>query len=183
MPRRRLAEGAPGQLGCGDRYKIQLAYAQSVLEEEDMKRLSVVVVVVLVMSGLLSACGGSGAAGGPVGAVQGWLAAWTKFDSTAIGELTCADLKPQIDEALSLFNSGSSGQDLSALKDLFSFDFSKLTFEEKSNDGKTATVHVAGAMSVKALGQEQSQDMNEDVQVVNEGGNWKVCSNALSGAP
>jgi hypothetical protein len=147
-----------------------------------MKRLSVLVIIVLMLGTLMSACGGA-AAGGPTGAVQAWLDAWTKFDTKAVGDLTCASLKPQIDQAMSLFNSGSSGQDLSALKDLFSFDFSKLKFEETSNNGQTATIHVSGSMTVKALGQEQSQDMNEDVQVVNENGGWKVCSDALSSAP
>lgn len=141
-----------------------------------MKRLSVVVAVVLIVSVLLSACGGAPA--GPAGAIQGWLTAFTKFDFKAVTDMTCAAQKDQVNQALSFF-SGSSGADLSSLSSLFSFDFSKLTFQEKSNDGKTAVIHVGGQMITKVFGQDQSQDMDEDLQVVNEGGQWKVCGNPL----
>ena len=141
-----------------------------------MKRLTVVVIVLIVVGILMSACGGGGA-GGPVGAVQSWLDGLTKFDFKAVTDLTCSAQRQQIEQSLSFFS--SSGQDLSALKNLFTFDFSKLKFEEKSNDGKAATVHLSGSMSVTAFGQSQNQDMNEDVSVVNENGGWKVCGNPL----
>jgi hypothetical protein len=59
------------------------------------------------------------------------------------------------------------------------FDYTNLKFEEKSNDGKTAIVHLSGSMTLKALGQVVQQEYNEDLRVVNESNGWKVCGNPL----
>lgn len=135
-----------------------------------MKRLSISMAALLVLSVWLSACG-TGSAGGAVGAVQNWLAAYAQYDSKGVIDLTCAAQKAQITEAVSSF----SGSDLATLKDLFAFDFSRLTFKENSNDGKAAVIHLGGQMTVKIFGQTQNQDMDQDVPVVFENSQWKVC--------
>ena len=145
-----------------------------------MKGKSFVVALVLVLSVLLSACGG-GAAAGPAGAIQTYLSAVSNFDFKAAGDLSCAAQKDTMNQAFALFNSAGTGGDPSSLKSLFKFDFSGLKFAESSNDGKSAVVHMSGTMKVSAFGQDQSTDMNQDIPVVNEGGQWKVCGNPLSG--
>lgn len=135
-----------------------------------MKRLSSAIAVVLMFSVWLSACG-TGSAGGAVGSVQNWLAAYAQYDSKGVIDLTCSAQKAQITEAVSIF----SNTDLASLKDLFAFDFSKLTFKENSNDGKAAVIHLGGQMTVKIFGQTQSQDMDQDIPVVFENSQWKVC--------
>ncbi len=127
----------------------------------------------IITAGLfLTACGG-GAASGPVGAVQAYLNAIGKFDVKAALELTCTAQKEAVSAALSFLT--GTGSDLSALANLYSFDFSQLTFQESNNDGKTATLHLGGVLTLRALGLAQTQNMNQDVPVVNEGGQWKVC--------
>ena len=135
-----------------------------------MKRLSIAMAVMLILSVWLSACG-TGSAGGAVGAVQNWLAAYAQYDAKGVLDLTCAAQKEIITQAVAEFNN----TDLAALKDLFAFDFSKLTFKENSNDGKTASIHLGGQMIVKIFGQTQSQAMDQDVPVVFENSQWKVC--------
>ena len=137
-----------------------------------MKRLSSAIVVVLMLCVWLSACG-TGSAGGAVGAVQNWLAAYAQFDSKGVLDLTCSTQKAQITRTLDQLTNSSSS--LASLKDLFAFDFTKLTFVENSNDGKTAVIHLGGQMTIKIFGQTQSQDMDQDVPVVLESGQWKVC--------
>lgn len=137
-----------------------------------MKGKSAALSIVLALTVLLSACGG-GAAAGPIGPVQAYLNAIGKFDLKAALELTCTSQKEAVSAALS-FLTGTGG-DFSALANLYSFDFSKMTFQESNNDGKTATIHLGGVLTVKALGLEQTQNMNQDLPVVNEGGLWKVC--------
>jgi hypothetical protein len=137
-----------------------------------MKGRSAALSLVLALTVLLSACGGAAAAG-PIGPVQAYLNAIGKFDVKAALELTCTAQKEAVGAALSFLT--GSGNDLSALANLYSFDFSKITFQESNNDGKTATVHLGGVVTLRALGLEQTQNMNQDLPIVNEGGQWKVC--------
>jgi hypothetical protein len=127
----------------------------------------------IITAGLwLTACGG-GAASGPVGAVQAYLNAIGKLDVKAALDLTCTSQKEAVSAALSFLT--GTGSDFSALANLYSFDFSKITFQESNNDGKSATLHLGGVLTLKALGLEQTQNMNQDVPVVNEAGQWKIC--------
>jgi hypothetical protein len=135
-----------------------------------MKRLSSALAVILILSVWLSACG-TGSAGGAVGAVQNWLAVYAQYDSKGVIDLTCLAQKAQITQAVAEFNN----TDLATLKDLFVFNFARLTFKENSNDGKTAVIHLGGQMAVTIFGQTQNQDMDQDVPVVFENGQWKVC--------
>ncbi len=139
-----------------------------------MRRLTLIISVMLVVSFILSACG-TGTAGGAVGAVQNWLAAYAQFDNKGVLDLTCSAQKAKITDALTQLTNSSNN--LSSLKDLFAFDFTKLTFKENSNDGKNAVIHLGGQMTIKIFGQVQTQDMDQDVPVVFENGQWKACGN------
>jgi hypothetical protein len=57
---------------------------------------------------------------------------------------------------------------------------SGLKFEEKAGSGDKATVVVSGKMKLEALGQSQDQEINnEELPMVKEGGQWKVCGSGL----
>ncbi len=137
-----------------------------------MKRLSVVMIVVIVVSSLLAACGGGGG-GGPAAAAKTYFDTLAKLDFAKLKDMTCEAQKSTMDEAAKAM---SALGDASALKDLIKIDTSGLKFEEKSVNGNNATVVVSGKMKMEAMGQSKDQDVNnEELPMVNEGGQWKVC--------
>ena len=124
---------------------------------------------------LLNACG---AGGGPaIDGTRAWFQALADLNLDAVMELTCARsrVRTEIESKLAPFF--DLKDTLAALKG--QFDFSGLKFEEVSNDGKTATIHLTGKMWLKALGQSEALDVFEDITVVKEDSGWKVCANPL----
>ena len=124
---------------------------------------------------LLTACG---AGGGPaIDGTRNWFQALADLRVDDVLKLTCSNprVRNEIEQKLEPFTDIKTT--LQSLKG--QFDFSGLKFEEKSNDGKTATIHLSGKMVLKALGQSQALDLFEDIPVVNESGVWKVCANPL----
>jgi hypothetical protein len=124
---------------------------------------------------VLNACG---AGGGPaIDGTRAWFQALSDLNFDEVIKLTCANPKVQqaIETKLDPFI--ELRDTLTALKG--QFDFSGLKFEEKANDGKTATIHLTGKMLIKALGQSEPLDVFEDILVVNESGTWRVCANPL----
>jgi hypothetical protein len=141
-----------------------------------MKRLSVVIVMVFMLSALLTACGGGGGAGQSSAAAKSFFDAFTQLDFAKMKDLTCDAQKSGIDQAT---QSMSALGDASKLKDLIQIDTSGLKFDEKSVSGDKATVVVSGKIKVTAMGQSQDQDVNnEELPMVKEGGQWKVCGGA-----
>ncbi len=137
-----------------------------------MKRLSVVMIVVIVLSALLTACGGGGS-GGAAAAAKSFFDAFAQLDFAKMKDLTCAAQKQSIDDAMKTM---SLGGDPSALKDMLKIDTSGLKYEEKSTSGNNATVVVSGKLKLEMLGQSQEEDVNnQELPMVNEGGQWKVC--------
>jgi hypothetical protein len=143
-----------------------------------MKRLSVVVIVMIVIGALLAACGGgAGGAGGAAAAAKSFFDAFAQLDFAKMKELTCEAQKSNMDQMTAAL---SLGGDAAALKEMLKIDTSGLKFEEKSVSGSNATVVVSGKMKIEAFGQSQDQDVNnEDLPMVNEGGQWKVCGSGL----
>jgi hypothetical protein len=133
------------------------------------------------MALLLGACGGGGSGGGALTAVKTWFEALSQLDLNKVTELTCESQKATVEQAFSFLSAGGE-TDLQAMKELFNIDVSGLTYEEKGVSGNTATVHIAGELKVSAFGQEQTQPVDEDVPVVNEGGTWKVCATEVPGS-
>ncbi len=95
-------------------------------------------------------------------------------------EMTCEAQKSGLDLALASIT--GSGQTVDQIKQVLKIDVSGLKFEEKSISGNIGTVVVSGKMRLEALGQSQDQDVNnEELPMVNEGGQWKVCTTKLPG--
>lgn len=131
----------------------------------------------LIVATLLIA--GCSAGGGPaIDATRAWFQALSELDFDGVLALTCSNarvrnsLETRLDPFIDLKGT------LDALQG--QFDFSGLKFEEKSNDGRTAVIHLSGQMELRALGQAEALEVFEDITVVNEGGTWKVCANPLN---
>ena len=138
-----------------------------------MKRLAVVLVVIFVLSALLTACGGGGGGGSPAAAAKSFYDALTQLDFAKLKDLTCEAQKATMDETAKAMGAGG---DMAALKDMFKIDTSGLKFEEKSVSGSNAVVVVSGKMKVQAFGESKEEDVNnQEIPMVNEGGQWKVC--------
>ena len=133
-----------------------------------MKRFRAIAIA-LVLVTLLAACGGGG--GSPTGVVKSFFGALAEFDIEKMKDLTCSDFRDEMEEAFGFAEMG----DLEELADLMKFDFSGLRYEVVSESGDEAIVRVHGDMKVEFFGQEQSEPMDEEIPVVKEGGEWKIC--------
>jgi hypothetical protein len=130
-------------------------------------------IVVIVLSALLTACGGGAGGGGAAAAAKSFFDAFSQLDFTKMKDLTCDAQKKSIEDALGMM---SLGGDAAALKEMLKIDTSGLKFEEKSTSGNNATVVVSGKLKLEMLGQTQEEDVNnQELPMVNEGGQWKVC--------
>ncbi|CAG0931052.1 hypothetical protein TFLX_01976 [Thermoflexales bacterium] len=138
-----------------------------------MKRLSVVMIIVIVLSALLTACGGGAGGGGAAAAAKSFFDAFAQLDFAKMKDMTCEAQKKSIEDAMSMMGAGG---DASALKDMLKIDTAGLKYEEKSVSGSNATVVVSGKLKLEMMGQAQEQDLdNQELPMVNEGGQWKVC--------
>ena len=140
-----------------------------------MVRLVYRLMIIVSAGWLLAACG---AGGGPaIDGTRNWFQALATLDVEQVMKLTCSNpqVRGEVEQRLGPFVDIQDS--LTALKG--QFDFSGLKFEEKSNDGKTATIRLSGKMFLRALGQSEPLSLYEDITVVNEGGVWKVCTNPL----
>jgi hypothetical protein len=133
--------------------------------------------VYLIAVGLLvlSACGGGGSPA--IEGTRAWFQALADLRFDDVMNLTCSNVAVRNEIGAKLDPFIDLKDTLAALKG--QFDFSNLKFEEKSNHGGTAVIHLSGSMVLKALGQTEALDVAEDISVVNEGGTWKVCANPL----
>ena len=140
-----------------------------------MKRASIALTGFVIAAWLLSACSGGG--GPAIEATRAWLQALSVLNFDGVMNQTCSDAKTRdaIEQALTPYTDLQST--LKSVNGLF--DYTNLKFEEKSNDGKTAIIHLSGSMILKALGQVEQLEYNEDLRVVNENNVWKVCGNPL----
>jgi len=141
-----------------------------------MKTRRRVLWVVLLSAGLLLAACGAGGSPAIEGA-RSWFQALADLDFEQVMKLTCSTPRVRSEIELRLEPFVDIKDSLAALKG--QFDFSGLKFEEKSNDGRTATVRLSGRMFLKALGQTQPMSLYEDITVVNDNGVWKMCGNPL----
>ena len=93
-------------------------------------------------------------------------------------DVTCAAQKTSIDTMTGAMSAASSADQL---KQMFKIDVSGLKYDEKAGSGGNIVV-VSGKMTMSILGQSQDQTMNnQEIPMVNEGGQWKVCGAALPG--
>ena len=125
---------------------------------------------------LLSACGAGGSP--TLDATRNWLQALADLNFKQVMELTCSNPQARTQVELRLDPLIDMQETLQALKG--KFDFSSLKFEELSNNGRTAVVRLSGKMFLQALGQRQALDIYEEITVVQESNQWKVCGNAAN---
>jgi hypothetical protein len=96
----------------------------------------------------------------PEGAVTGFLEAFKDGDVQTMRELTCADLRSQLDSADDFMG------DIGSL--ITNIEF-RVTDVVTNGDESSVTV----TMTATVMGQTESQ--TETVRVVREGGQWRVC--------
>ncbi len=124
---------------------------------------------------LLTACSGGGSPA--IDGTRAWFKALAELRFDDVMNLTCASTPVRNEIAAKLDPFIDLKPTLDALKG--QFDFSNLKFEEKSNNGRVATIRLSGSMTLQALGQTEAMDVAEDLTIVNENGVWKVCANPL----
>jgi hypothetical protein len=134
------------------------------------------ILLLAVASLLLAGCNAGG--GPPIDATRSWLQALADLKFKQVLDLTCSAPRIRNEVEVRLDPLIDIQETLQALKG--QYDFSRLKFEELSNDGRTATVRLSGKLLLKVLGQEQIYEIYEDVGVVKENDIWKVCSNAAN---
>jgi hypothetical protein len=124
----------------------------------------------------LSACSAGGSPA--IDAARGWLQALADLNFKQVLELTCSNPQARTQVELRLDPLIDMQETLQALKG--KFDFSGLKFEELRNNDRTAVVRLSGKMFLQALGQEQALDIYEEITLIRESGEWKVCGNAAN---
>lgn len=115
---------------------------------------------------LLAACEGEQ---GPVEVVQSFMTAVETFDVATAESLVCQAGRARVRESLAPFGA------IAEPGEVFDVRISDLVVQEQSNDGEVAVVHVSGKLTLFFLGQQETQEINENHTVVREGGRWVVC--------
>jgi hypothetical protein len=140
----------------------------------NMKSSRTALFIVILMS-LLSACG---LGDSPEKAAREWLKAYLSLDGNKLLERTCIDRQADVQEAGTWLSAyGMLGEMLTGQKT--KADISDLHFDLISETGNSASVHVYGVMSVAVLASFESQNVDEEWQMVKEDGKWKWCSYAM----
>jgi hypothetical protein len=119
-----------------------------------------------VILAILGACGGEQ---GPVQVVQSFMTAVEAFDLGTAESLVCEAQRGKVRTSLEPF------EDIATLGEAFDISLGELSFQERSNDGNVAVVHVSGKLTVNFLGQQEVQEVNEEHVVIKENGHWLVC--------
>jgi hypothetical protein len=104
----------------------------------------------------------------PVEVVQSFMTAVETLDTTEVEALVCQSAKAKVRESLAPFRS-------IARPETFDIDLKDLVFQEQSNNGEVAVVHVSGELTLVFLGQQETREINENHTVIKESGRWLVC--------
>jgi hypothetical protein len=91
------------------------------------------------------------------------------FDLARAESLVCEAQQSKVRASLEPF------EDVATLGEAFDIGLGELSFQEKSNDGNVAVVHVSGRLTINFLGQQEVQEVNEEHVVIRENGSWVVC--------
>ena len=116
-----------------------------------MKRLSVVLITVMVMSALLSACSGGGAAAAdPVSALKDAMQAVVDKNFDKLAELTCVAKRDQVKDTFNPATAlGATGVDAAKILDAMTISLKDPTYTKVSEEGDKAVVQFKGTMSMK----------------------------------
>jgi hypothetical protein len=107
----------------------------------------------------------------PADAARDFWQALAELDVDRMKELTCAAYQEEMEAAFGFAELG----DLEELRDILEIDVSDLQFAVVSESGDDAVVRVYGTLKMSFLGQEESEQMDEEIELVMEHGEWKVC--------
>ena len=116
-----------------------------------MKRLSVVMVMIFVLSALLTACGGGGAAANdPVGAVKAAMQAVVDKNFDQLAEMTCAAQKDKVKQTFNPAGAmGAAGVDAAKILDAMTITMQNAEYTKVSEEGDKAVVQMKGTLSLK----------------------------------
>jgi hypothetical protein len=91
------------------------------------------------------------------------------FDVATAESLVCQARRARVRESLAPFGA------VPEPGEVFDVSTSDLVVQEQSNDGEVAIVRVSGKLTLFFLGQQETQEINENHIVVKENGRWVVC--------
>ena len=132
-----------------------------------MKTLKLCFLTCLLVA-MLTACSGDS----PSNTAKEWLKASAGADGATALKLTCQQYKADVQ--MSGFLTAGLGMLVGVDTQSAEVDISDLAFQTTSESGDTATVHVEGEMIISLLGAAMPQQLNMDLDMVKEDGDWKV---------
>ena len=142
------------------------------------RTLSVTACLALVLALVLAGCGGSETGDDPVSTVQYAFEKAMAMDMDGLMEVSCEEMREEIEasrEEIKLMADMMEGLGIN-FKDI-EYDMSHMNWDLVSESDDKATVHMHGTMTMFAPGLgEETQDQDEEIVLVKEGGSWKVCS-------
>lgn len=127
-----------------------------------MRAISLLSAIVL----LLSACTGDQ---DPVDVVRSFMAAVETRDLDKAESLVCEEQWSKVRRSLEPFG------EVTQLGEAFDLSFEDLSFDERSNDGSIVVIRVSGVLTLSFLGQEETQDVDEEHVIIKENGRWVIC--------
>lgn len=115
----------------------------------------------------LFACGGG--SDSPEGVTEKAMEVMAAMDVDSLGEYVCDQVKEQAAAGMALAKAMMDAQKMT-------MKLSDMKYEKTGEEADKATVHVTGTVTIKmAEGEDQTDSIDEDVQVIKVDGKWKVC--------
>ncbi len=137
-----------------------------------MKKQLVLMMAAALLGLTLFACGGGGDS--PEVVVEKAMSAMVDMDTDALGDYLCAKSLVEAKQALDMAKA------MMPEDQKFEMKLSDMKYEVTEESDDKATVHVTGNVTVTGLGDEdQSEPVDEQMQVIKEDGKWKVCEGFL----
>ena len=141
-------------------------WVHRVLERDCRSRLKSRLFLLLVISVVL--CGACDREQSPIQVIQAFMAAVETLDVSAAESLVCEAQRARVRASLEPFRDVAEPE-------AFELSLSELVLQEESNDGEVAMIHVSGQLTLFFLGQQETQEINENHTVVKENGRWLIC--------
>jgi len=126
-------------------------------------------ILAFLLLAAVTACAG----GGPTRVAKEWFGAISSADGATALKFTCDQYRDEVQMAGILTAAfgllgGIDPQSAGA-------DMSDLDFEVTSKGDDSATVHVGGEIIVSLLGAAMVQEVDMNLEMIKEDGDWKVC--------